>query len=255
MSGVHLGLKILRALKEFNMIPGQEYNTTTYATGAVEYDMGLRSYLLGVFNNMTIALFISGIVSAYVGLSPDLAAAIWGTPFKWVAIFAPLAFVFLFSFMASGMSSGTARIMLFCFAGLMGLSMSSIFLIYKLGSIAQVFFISGTTFGATALWGYTTKRDLSSMGSFLMMGCIGLLVAGVVNIFLQSSVMAFAISLIGVLIFVGFTAYDMQSIKQQYYDLYDDEEIRKAGIFGALNLYMDFVNIFINLLQLLGEKK
>ena len=227
-----------------------------YSQSNTQYvDYGLRAYLVGVFNNMTIALFISGLVSAYVGLSPDLAAAIWGTAFKWVAIFAPLVFVFIITFMAANMSSSTARIMLFCFAGLMGLSMSSIFLIYKLGSIAQVFFISGTTFGATALWGYTTKRDLSSMGAFLMMGVIGLLVAGVVNIFLQSSVMAFVISLIGVLIFVGFTAYDMQNIKEQYYELQDDEEIRKAGIFGALNLYMDFVNIFINLLQLLGEKK
>ena len=217
-------------------------------------DYGLRSYLVGVFNNMTIALFISGLVSSFVGLSPELAAAIWNTAFKYVAIFAPLAFVFLFSYMAGSMSSSTARIMLFCFAGLMGLSMSSIFLIYKLGSIFQVFFISGATFGATALWGYTTKRDLSNMGSILMMGLIGLLIAGVVNIFLQSSAMAFAISIISVLIFVGFTAYDMQSIKEAYYDSYGEDR-EKAGVFGALNLYMDFVNIFINLLQLLGEKK
>ena len=128
-------------------------------------------------------------------------------------------------------------------------------MIFKLGSIANVFFISAATFGATALYGYTTKRDLSSMGSFLMMGAIGLMIAGVVNLFLQSSVMAFAISVIGVLIFVGFTAYDMQDIKAKYYELNDDEEIRKAGIFGAMNLYMDFVNIFINLLQLIGDRK
>lgn len=217
-------------------------------------DYGLRSYLVGVFNNMTIALFISGLVSSFVGLSPELAAAIWNTAFKYVAIFAPLAFVLLFTFMAASISASTARIMLFCFAGLMGLSMSSIFLIYKLGSIAQVFFISGTTFGATALWGYTTKRDLSNMGSFLMMGLFGIIIAGIINIFLQSSAMAFAISLLGVLIFVGFTAYDMQTIKEQYYEV-DGEERKKAGIFGALNLYLDFVNIFINLLQLLGEKK
>ena len=236
------------------MIPGQEYNT--YATTSVpEYDMGLRSFLLGVFNNMSIALFISGIVSAFVGLSPDLAAAIWSTPFKWVAIFAPLAFVFMFSYMAGSMSSSTARTMLYCFSALMGLSLSSIFMIFKLGSIANVFFISAATFGATALYGYTTKRDLSSMGSFLMMGAIGLMIAGVVNLFLQSSVMAFAISVIGVLIFVGFTAYDMQDIKEKYYELNDDEEIRKAGIFGALNLYLDFINIFVNLLQLLGDRK
>jgi FtsH-binding integral membrane protein len=157
--------------------------------------------------------------------------------------------------MAGSMSSSTAAIMLYVFAGLMGLSLSSIFMIFKLGSIANVFFISAATFGATALYGYTTKRDLSSMGSFLMMGAIGLMIAGVVNLFLQSSVMTFAISVIGVLIFVGFTAYDMQDIKEKYYELNDDEEIRKAGIFGAMKLYMDFVNIFINLLQLLGDRK
>jgi FtsH-binding integral membrane protein len=157
--------------------------------------------------------------------------------------------------MAGSMSSGIAAIMLYSFAGLMGLSLCRIFMIFKLGSIANVFFISAATFGATALYGYTTKRDLSSMGSFLMMGAIGLMIAGVVNLFLQSSVMASAISVIGVLIFVGFTAYDMQDIKEKYYELNDDEEIRKAGIFGALNLYLDFVNIFINLLQLLGDRK
>jgi FtsH-binding integral membrane protein len=204
---------------------------------------------------MGIALLISAVVSAYIGLTPEIGAAIWGTPFKWVAIFAPLAFVFLFSYMADSMSSSTARTMLYCFSALMGLSLSSIFLIFKLGSIANVFFISAATFGATALYGYTTKRDLSSMGSFLMMGAIGLMIAGVVNLFLQSSVMAFAISVIGVLIFVGFTAYDMQDIKEKYYELNDDEEIRKAGIFGALNLYLDFINIFVNLLQLLGDRK
>jgi hypothetical protein len=225
-----------------------------YATSVPQYDQGLRNYLLSVFNNMSIALFISGIVSAYVGLSPELAAAIWGTAFKWVAIFAPLAFVLLFTFMASSMTASTAKTMLFCFAGLMGLSMSSIFLIYQLGSIFQVFFISAATFGATALYGYTTKRDLSNFGTFLMMGLIGLVIAGVVNIFLQSSAMAFAISVIGVLIFVGLTAFDMQDIKQTYYETYGEER-EKAGVFGALNLYMDFVNIFINLLQLLGEKK
>jgi FtsH-binding integral membrane protein len=236
------------------MIPGQ-YSSESYTNTVPEYDMGLRSYLVGVFNHMGIALLISAVVSAYIGLTPEIGAAIWGTPFKWVAIFAPLAFVFLFSYMSDSMSSSTAKIMLYCFAGLMGLSLSSIFMIFKLGSIANVFFISAATFGATALYGYTTKRDLSSMGSFLMMGAIGLMIAGVVNLFLQSSIMAFAISVIGVLIFVGFTAYDMQDIKEKYYELNDDEEIRKAGIFGALNLYLDFINIFVNLLQLLGDRK
>jgi len=231
------------------------YQNESQAYPAPVVDWGLRTYLVGVFNHMGIALLISAVVSAYIGLSPEIGAAIWGTPFKWVAIFAPLAFVFLFSYMADSISSNTARTMLYVFAGLMGLSLSSIFLIFKLGSIANVFFISAATFGATALYGYSTKRDLSSMGSFLMMGAIGLMIAGVVNLFLQSSIMAFAISVIGVLIFVGFTAYDMQDIKEKYYELNDDEEIRKAGIFGALNLYLDFINIFVNLLQLLGDRK
>jgi len=132
--------------------------------------------------------------------------------------------------------------------------LSSIFLVFKLGSIFQVFFISAATFGSMALWGYTTKRDLSNMGSFLMMGLIGLLIAGVVNIFLQSSILTLAISAIGVLIFTLLTAFDMQTIKETYYNSYGEER-EKAGIIGALNLYLDFVNIFINLLQLLGEKK
>ena len=225
-----------------------------YATSVPQYDQGLRTYLLSVFNNMSIALFISGIVSAWIGLTPELAAAIWSTPFKWVAIFAPLAFGLAFAFMASDISSATARIMLFVYAGLIGLSLSSIFLVYQLGSIIHVFFISGATFGATALWGYTTKRDLSSMGAFLMMGLIGLVICGIVNIFLQSSAFAFAISLIGLGIFIGLTAWDMQTIKETYYSTYGEER-EKAGVFGALNLYLDFVNIFINLLQLLGEKK
>jgi FtsH-binding integral membrane protein len=209
---------------------------------------------LGVFNNMSIALFISGFVSAYVGLNADLAQMIWGTAFKWVAIFSPLAMVFAIGFLIDRMTVSTARVMLFVFAALMGLSISSIFLIYKLGSILQVFFISGATFGATALYGYTTKKDLSSMGSFLMMGLIGLVICGLVNLFLQSSVFAFAISLIGVIIFVGLTAWDMQMIKSTYFSL-DGDEREKAGVLGALNLYMDFVNIFMNLLQLLGQKK
>ena len=231
------------------------YQNESQAYPATSIDWGLRTYLVGVFNHMFIALLISAVVSAGIGLSPEIGDVIWKTSFKWVAIFAPLAFVFLFSYMADKISSSTARIMLYVFAGLMGLSLSSIFMIFKLGSIANVFFISAATFGATALYGYTTNRDLSSMKSFLMMGAIGLIIASVVNLFLQSGIMAFVISVIGVLIFVGFTAYDMQDIKEKYYVLNDDEEIRKAGIFGAMSLYMDFVNIFINLLQLLGDRK
>ena len=146
------------------------------------------------------------------------------------------------------------RVYLFTFAALMGLSLSSIFLIFKIGSIVNVFFITAATFGAASIYGYTTKRDLTSMGSFMLMGVIGLIIAGLVNVFLQSSMMAFVISCISVLIFTALTAYDTQNLKNVYDELYD-EEMEKAGVFGALNLYINFINIFLSLLQILGDKK
>ena len=226
----------------------------TYESGSIDYDLGLRSYFLNVFNYMTLALAISGLISAYIGYNTSLAAAIWGTPFKWVAIFSPLAFSLGLAFVADKMSSYSAKVFLFAFAAAMGLSLSSIFLVFKLGSIVNVFFISAATFGVTAIYGYTTKRDLSRMGSFLMMGVIGLVIAGVVNLFLQSSVMATVVSLLAVLIFTGLTAYDMQNLKT-IYDETEGEEREKAGVFGALSLYINFINIFTSLLQLLGDKK
>lgn len=224
--------------------------TGTIAT----YDSGLRSYLLQVFNYMTMALGISGVVAYGVGISPELMLAIWGSPLKWVVMLAPLGMVLLMSFGINNMSSHTARICLAVFAGLMGLSLSSIFAVFTMASITQVFFISAATFGTTALWGYTTKRDLSNMGTFLMMGLIGIVIAGLVNMFLQSSALQMACSALGVVIFVGFTAYDMQQIKDTYYAL-DGDDRDKAGVFGALNLYLDFVNIFTSLLQLMGDRK
>ena len=218
------------------------------------YDLGLRQFMLSVYNNMTLALAISGLVSLGISMSPALMAGIWGTPLKWVVVFLPLVMSFGFAFLFEKMSAQVAQIALYFFAAAMGLSLSSIFAIYKLGSIGQVFFISAATFGAASLYGYTTKADLTKMGSFLMMGVIGLVIAGVVNLFLQSSAFAFAISCLAVLIFTGLTAYDTQEIKS-HYDYTEGEEREKAGIFGALQLYMDFINIFVNLLQLIGEKK
>ena len=223
-------------------------------TSASTYDHGLRSYLISVFNNMTVALIISGLVSGYVGLNAHLSELIWHTSLKWVVIFAPLVMIFGLSAMINSLGVTGARIGLYIFSALMGLSLSSIFLIYQLGSIIQVFFISASMFGITALWGYSTKRDLSSMGSFLMMGLIGIIVCALVNIFLHSSAFAFAISLIAVMIFIGFTAYDMQSIKETYYNSTGIER-EKLGVLGALNLYLDLVNIFINMLELIGVKK
>ena len=228
-----------------------------YATrtlSGVQYDEGLRSYMLQVYNYMTFALALSGLVSLGISMSPALMAVIWGTPLKWVVVFAPLAMSLGFAFMIDKMSSSTAKLFLFAFAVAMGLSLSSIFAIYKMGSIIHVFFISAATFGAASIYGYTTKADLTKMGSFLIMGAIGLVIAGIVNLFLQSSAFAFAISCLAVLIFTGLTAYDTQQIKQMY-DETEGEEQKKAGVIGALMLYMDFINIFVHLLQIIGDKK
>lgn len=228
------------------------YQTRTYSSA--QYDEGLRSFMLQVYNYMTFALALSGLVALGVSMSPALMAVIWATPLKWVVVFAPLAMSLGFMFMVDKISSQTAKLFLFAFAAAMGLSLSSIFAIYKMGSIVQVFFISASTFGAASIYGYTTKADLTKMGSFLIMGAIGIVIAGVVNLFLQSSAFAFAISCLAVLIFTGLTAYDTQQIKQTY-DETDGEEQKKAGVIGALMLYLDFINIFIHLLQILGDKK
>jgi hypothetical protein len=220
----------------------------------IAYDEGLRNFMLQVYNYMTFALALSGLVAIGVSMSPTLMAGIWGSPLKWVVVFAPLAMSLGFMFMVDKMSSATAKLFLFAFAAAMGLSLSSIFAIYKMGSIIHVFFISAATFGAASLYGYTTKKDLTTLGSFFIMGALGLAIASVVNIFLQSSVFAFAISILAVLVFTGLTAYDTQQIKQTYDDTEGDER-QKAGVIGALMLYMDFINIFVHLLQLIGDKK
>lgn len=219
-----------------------------------QYDLGLRQFMLGVYNNMTLALAISGLVSIGISMNAALMAAIWTSPLAWFVIFLPLVMSFAFMYLFDKMTARQAQLALFAFAAGMGISLSSIFAIYKLGSIANVFFISAATFGTASLYGYTTKKDLTSFGSFLIMGAIGLCIASVVNLFLQSSIFAFVISCIAVLIFTGLTAYDTQQLKSVF-DYSEGEEREKLGVFGALQLYMDFINIFINLLQLIGEKK
>lgn len=230
-------------------------NTDTVITREkLLYDEGLRAFMLQVYNYMTVALALSGATALGVYMVPALSAAIWGTGLKWVVVFLPLVLSLGFAFLFDKMSLQQTKIALLVFSVAMGLSLSSIFLIYKMGSIAQVFFISAATFGAASLYGYTTKKDLTTMGSFLIMGAIGLVIAGVVNLFLQSSVFAFAISCLAVLIFTGLTAYDTQNLKTVY-DAELGEEREKAGVFGALQLYLDFINIFVSLLQLIGDKK
>ena len=239
-------------------------------TSAVEMDQGLRSFMLGVYNNMTIGLAITGLAAigismlAIAGVSPTgkvtaltpLGQALYLSPLKWVVMLAPLAFILFFSFKAESMSSSSARAMFFAFAAVMGVSLSSIFVVYTGESITKVFFITAATFGALSLYGYTTKKSLSAMGSFLIMGLIGLVIASVVNIFLQSSALSFAVSAIGVLVFAGLTAWDTQRLKDMYlYSDMDAESAAKLSVNGALSLYLNFINMFQMLLSLFGSKQ
>lgn len=217
-------------------------------------DQSLREYMIGVYNNMGFGLLLSGIVSYIIGTNPALIAMFLGGPQAWLFILAPLIMVFAMSFMIDKMSVSTARLMFYAFAGVMGISLSSIFIVYQIGSIIQVFMITAIMFLAMSLYGYTTKRDLTSLGGFLIMGLFGLIAASIVNIFMQNSAVDFAISVIGVLIFIGLTAYDTQKIKEIFYQTSGDDRA-KAGIMGALALYLDFINLLLYLLKLIGVKK
>ncbi len=225
-------------------------------------DEGLRSYMLRVYNLMAMGLVITG-VAAYAtsvmavsgGQLTAFGQAIYGSPLKWVVMLAPLGLVFFLSFRVAKMSVAAAQTTFWIFSGLMGLSLGSIFLVHTTASITQTFFITAASFGALSLFGYTTKRDLSGWGSFLFMGLIGIIIAMVVNIFLASSALQFAISVIGVLIFAGLTAYDTQQIKEMYYEGDGEAVAGRKAIMGALRLYLDFINLFMFLLQFLGNRE
>lgn len=219
-------------------------------------DMGLRSYMLGVYNHMLIAMLISGGVAMGASSSPALMKTLFGTPLMWVVIFAPIIFMFIFMAKVLTMAPATARMLFYVFAGVMGLSISSIFVVYTGMSIAKVFFITAAAFGGLSLYGYTTKRDLSGMGTFLIMGVWGLLIAGLVNMFLKSPALDFAYSALGVLIFAGLTAYDTQNIKRTYYAVANDAAMAaRMSVVGALQLYMDFLNLFMFLLKFMGSNR
>ncbi|MFN0044373.1 MAG: Bax inhibitor-1/YccA family protein [Alphaproteobacteria bacterium] len=229
-----------------------------FATRTVDQasiDQGLRSYMLRVYNYMASGLALTGIVALFTASTPELFQAIFGTPLKWVVMLAPIGFVFLFAARIHHMKASTAQALFWVFAGLMGLSLSTIFMVYTGASVARVFFITAGTFAAMSLYGYTTKRDLTKIGSFLFMGLIGIVIASIVNLFLASSALQFAISVIGVLVFVGLTAYDTQRIRETYLDSDDGETMSKKAIFGALTLYLDFINLFVMLLQLFGARR
>jgi FtsH-binding integral membrane protein len=244
--------------------------TSTIRSSASEaiIDQGLRAYMLKVYNYMATGILLTGIVAlitfkmavttdasgAIIGLEP-LGQAIYLSGLKWVVMLAPLGVVFYMSFGINKMSASKAQTTFWVFAGLMGLSLSSILLIYTGMSVTRVFFICSATFGAMSIYGYTTKRDLTKLGSFLMMGLIGIIIASVVNIFLKSTMMYFVISILGVLIFVGLTAYDTQKIKNMYMASDSGELMGKKAVMGALTLYLDFINLFIMLLRLFGQRR
>lgn len=238
-------------------------------------DQGLRTYMLGVYNYMAGGVALTGLV-AYalyvlsVATDPATAAvtlrngtmlssfgaALYLSPLRWIVMFAPLAFVFFFAIRSHRMSVGAAQISFWVYAALVGASISAILLVFTGTSIARVFFISAASFASLSVWGYATKKDLTGWGSFLLMGLIGIIFAAIINIWVGSTAMQFAVSVLGVLIFAGFTAYDTQRIKDDYYAFQSDATMAaKASVFGALALYQDFVGLFMNLLTLLGDRE
>jgi len=240
----------------------------TKTTDQEVIDEGLRAYMLKVYNYMTTGLLLTGLVAYFFGKASivtgemgqivgvtSIGAMLFGSPLKWVVMLAPLGFVFYLSARINKMSVSSAQITFWIFSAIMGLSLASIFIVYTQASIARVFFISSGTFAAMSLYGYTTKKDLTKLGGFLFMGLIGIIIASLVNLFFQSSALHFAISVIGVLVFVGLTAYDTQSIKNMYYAGDSESVGGKKALMGALRLYLDFINLFIMLLRLFGQRR
>src|SRR5690348_4612649 len=237
----------------------------------VAIDAGLRAYMIRVYNYMTAGVALTGLVAWFAfqaaggdsiavagnsisGLT-DFGRAIFSGPLMWILVLAPLGLVMLLSFGINRLSPATALTLFFVYSGLLGLSLATIFVAYTGASIARVFFISAATFGAMSLYGYTTQRDLTGFGSFLFMGLIGIVIASLVNIFLHSSGLDWVISVIGVLVFVGLTAYDTQNIKEMYSPMDDGTVAGRKAVMGALRLYLDFINLFLMMLRLFGDRR
>ncbi|MGK6318191.1 Bax inhibitor-1/YccA family protein [Sphingomonas sp. DT-204] len=229
-------------------------NFAPAAARAGAYDEGLRSYMLSVYNRMASGVLLTGIVALVFAYS-GAAATVMATPLAWVIMLAPLGFVFALSFGANRMATSTMSLLFWAFAVVMGLSLSTVFLAYTNTSIAGAFFATAAAFAGLSLYGYTTKRDLAPFGTFLIMGLVGLIVASLVNLFLQSGTMGLVISAIGVLLFAGLTAYDTQKIKSLYFQVQGTEMAGKTAILGALNLYLDFINMFLFILRLFGSSR
>ncbi|HYD63826.1 Bax inhibitor-1/YccA family protein [Azospirillum sp.] len=240
----------------FDQYPNQNrWGTAAPTIDRAAFDLGLRQHMLRVYNFMMLGLAITGVVAFLVASTPALYVPIFTTPLKWVVMLAPLGFIMVLSWRFQSMSVGALQATFWAFCAVMGVSMASIFLVFTGASIARVFFITAAMFAGMSLWGYTTKADLSKMGAFLMMGLIGIVIASLVNIFVGSSAIQFAISVIGVLVFTGLTAYDTQRIKEEYAEGYGHEANMKLAVMGALGLYLNFINLFQMLLQLMGQRE
>ena len=257
-------------MSDYRTPPAARYGQAT----GVAVDQGLRTYMLTVYNYMAIGLAITGLfalgiymlsvtTAAAPGAVPissglyltSLGHTLFFSPLKWVVIFAPLALVFFLSFRVQNMSVGAAQTVFWVYAALVGVSFAVLLMVYTHTSISRVFFITAAAFGGLSLYGYTTKRDLSPFASFLMMGLIGIIIASIVNIWLASSALQFAVSVIGVIVFAGLTAWDTQRIKEMYFEGDDQLTAGRKAVMGALSLYLDFINMFMMLLQLFGDRR
>jgi hypothetical protein len=229
------------------------------ADRAVAIDAGLRAHMIRVYNYMAFGVALTGVIAfftaQYAMANPDVAHALYASPLRYVILLAPLALVMFLSFRIGYLQASTARLLFFVYAGMLGVMLSSIFLVFTGASITRVFFISAASFGALSLWGYTTQRSLDAMGSFLIMGLFGLMIAMLVNFFLQSSGLDWAISVIGVLVFAGLTAWDTQKIKDMYSPMDDGSIAGRKVVMGALTLYLDFINMFLFMLRLFGDRR
>jgi uncharacterized protein len=271
-------------MSDLDRIAGRPFSGAMTNSEAAAIDAGLRAHMLRIYNYMVLGLAITGIAAFGVhalSVTGDVAAAakithdgidipirlaglnmyltplgyaLFVGPLKWPVILAPLALVFALSFGIERLRPTMAQLLFWLYAALVGLSLASIFMIYTQTSVVRVFFITAASFGALSLWGYTTQRDLSGMGSFLVMGLFGVIIAGIVNLFLVSSALQWTVSVIGVLVFSGLTAWDTQRLKNEYiYFAMDDATAQRSAVMGALSLYLDFINMFMMLLQLLGQ--
>jgi len=229
------------------------FSRLTQASAA--FDAELRGYMLGIYRNMGLGLALTGLVALAIAATPALSALIFGTPLKWVAIFAPLAFVMFFSFRIDRMTTAGARTAFFAFAAVMGVSMASIFLVYTGTSIASAFFTAAAMFAGLSLWGYTTKRDLTGLGSFLMVGVLAVVGVSLINLFLGSSMLQMLVSIVGVVVFAGLTAWDTQRLKSEFVPYRGSQALDKMAIMGALSLYLNLINMFQLLLGLMGQRE